>query len=335
MVQRAGFAIERREEMDRVEDHRLSRQGTFMSGDHLTLRHDHNAIHISLDRHHLEGIPAWHAVAVAVESDALILVDGDRGLDHTGVEPVRRQRCRRGEVFGEAVLDRERPSQGLHDAVVLGFATLAKERVQFRKIVDARHGCGEPPLHGLDGPFGVGLFVAARRHAAVRGEDIVTGHRRVSRLKLAFAPQQNRRGYGPRIVPPNLLGHGAKELESCDHSFKDRLGAFEGKGEHKRSVGVSPGRDQERYEPAAVGEIDVDVAEIGFEALTGEMSQRDNRFLMLASMLLNVALDLSIAATVIVLVAETAKELSGGVPLFGRGGLVVDQDLIDDSFDRP
>ena len=63
------------------------------------------------------------------------------------------------------------------------------------------------------------------------------------------------------------LGTRAEELEGRDHPFEDRLGALEGESQHEGGVGVGPGRDQERHEPAAVGEVDVDVAEIGFETL--------------------------------------------------------------------
>ena len=35
-----------------------------------------------------------------------------------------------------------------------------------------------------------------------------------------------------------------------------------------------------------------------------------------------------------VVVAETAEELGGSVPLLGRRGLIIDQDLVDDLLDR-
>ena len=92
------------------------------------------------------------------------------------------------------------------------------------------------------------------------------------------------------------LGTRAEELEGGDHAFEDRLGALEGQGQDEGGVGVGPGRDQERDEPAAVGEIDVDVSEIGFEALAREMSQRDEGLLMSASVLAQIALHLGIAA---------------------------------------
>ena len=81
--------------------------------------------------------------------------------------------------------------------------------------------------------------------------------------------------------------------------------------------------DEERDQPAAVGEVDVDVTEIGFEPLAGEMPQRDEGLLMSASMFAQIALHLAITAGVAVLVAEAAEHLHGGVPLLGRGLLVV------------
>jgi hypothetical protein len=48
-----------------------------------------------------------------------------------------------------------------------------------------------------------------------------------------------------------------------------------------------------------------------------------------------VALDLGVAAGVAVLVVESPIDLGGGMPLLGRRGLVVDQDLIDDRVERP
>jgi hypothetical protein len=79
----------------------------------------------------------------------------------------------------------------------------------------------------------------------------------------------------------------------------------------------------------------VDVAEIGFETLAREMSQRDERFLVPRSVLPHIALHLGVLAAVVVFVAEAPKDLGGGVPLLGRGGFVVEEDLVDDRLERP
>ena len=183
-------------------------------------------------------------------------------------------------------------------------------------------------------PFGVGLLVAAGRHAELGIEDVMAGQRRVARVDLAFASLEDQRGDGPGVVPPDFLGHAAEELEGGDHAFEDGLGALERQGQDEGGVGVGPGGDEERDEPAAVGEVDVDVAEIGLEALSREMAQGDEGLAISPAVLEHIALDLGIAAGVVVLVAKATMDLGGGVPLLGRGVLVVGEDLVDDRLDR-
>jgi hypothetical protein len=199
----------------------------------------------------------------------------------------------------------------------------------------AGEGGGKSLLNGLDGAFGVRFLVTAGRQAEERREDVVAGQRRVSRLESAFSPEEDQRGDSPRVVPPNFLGHRPEKLEGRDHPFENRLGAFKGESQDERSVGVRPGRDQKRHEPAALGEIDVDVPEIGFETLPRWMGQRDERFLMPTSVLPQIALDLRVPTTVGVFVAKPPEELGGRMPLLGWCRLVIDQDLIDDRLNRP
>ena len=244
-----------------------------MSGDHLASGDDHDPVDEALDRDHPEGERPGDAVAIAVEGDGLILVDADGGVDHAGLEPMPGQGRRRGEVLGEPVPDRERAGERLHDPVPLGLAPAAERRVQLIEVGDAGHRGGEPLLDGLDGPLGVGLLVAAGRHAEPRLEHVMAGQGRVARMDLAFATLEDQRGDGPGVVPPDLPGHAAEELEGGDHPFEDGLGALERQGQDEGGVGVGPGGDEERDGPAAVGEVDVDVAEVGLEASPREMAR--------------------------------------------------------------
>ena len=195
--------------------------------------------------------------------------------------------------------------------------------VQFIEIPNAGHRRGEPALHGLDGCLGVGLLVAPSRHAEEGIEDVVAGQRGVAGMEPAFASLKDERGNGPGVVPPDLLGDAAEELEGRDHAFEDRLGALEGEGQNEGSVRVGPGGDQERNQPPAIGEIDVDVAEIGLEALAWEVSQRDERLAMAASVLVHIALHLAVTPVVAVFVLQATKHLHGGVALLGGRVLVV------------
>ena len=81
------------------------------------------------------------------------------------------------------------------------------------------------------------------------------------------------------------LGHAAEELEGGDHAFEDGLGALERQGQDEGGVGVGPGGDEERDGPAAVGEVDVDVAEVGLEASAREVPQGDEGLAMSAPVL--------------------------------------------------
>src|SRR5262249_52030554 len=135
---------------------------------------------------------------------------------------------------------------------------------------------------------------------------------------------------GGGVIPPDLVGHAAKEGEGGHHTGEDGLGALGRQGQGKAVVGVGPGGDQYRHQAAAVGEIDVDVAEVALQALAGVVGQRDEGLAVVAAVLADVAADLVVAAGVAVVVAQPAKELHGGVPLLGRGALVVGQDGVDD-----
>ncbi len=126
------------------------------------------------------------------------------------------------------------------------------------------------------------------------------------------------------------MGTTSEELEGCDHALEDRLGALEGECQNEGIIRVGPGGNQERNKPAAVGEIDVDMAEIGFEALARKMSQRNKRLSFPAMVLEDVALHLGVAAAVAMFVAKATEHLRGGVPLLGGRGFVVGEDLVDD-----
>ena len=76
------------------------------------------------------------------------------------------------------------------------------------------------------------------------------------------------------------------------------------------------------------------MAEIGFEALAGEMSQRYEGFLMSPLVLEQIALHLAVASGIAVLVAETTENLHGGVALLGGSVIVIDQNLVADRLER-
>src|SRR4051794_6721476 len=114
-------------------------------------------------------------------------------------------------------------------------------------------------------PYSDAIFACAFPRECT--EAFLEGHVRAFAF-FGGVPRRIRWDYVPgHIIPPNLLGDRTEELEGGNHPFKDRLGALEGESQDKGGVGVGPGRDQKRHEPAAFGKIDVDVPEISFETL--------------------------------------------------------------------
>jgi hypothetical protein len=333
VVQRAGLVPQGCQVVNRVEDHLALPETSRVRRHDLAARGDRDPVDVALDCDLLEREGARGAVTAAVEGDGLILVDRDRRADHAGIEPVPGYRRGRGEVLGQAILDRERPEERLHDPLAFGLAAIAKDFVQFTEVGRPGHRRGESLLHGLDRPFGVGLLIAATGHAEARLEDVVTGQRRVAGMTSALAAQEDQRRDGPRVIPPNFLGDGAEELEGGDHPLEDRFGALERRRQHEGGVGVGPGRHQERHESASVGEVDVDVPEVGLEAPARPVPQRKERLLISTLFPEEMALDLGIAALVAAFVAEATIDLGGGVALLRRGSAVVDEDLVDEGLE--
>jgi hypothetical protein len=98
-----------------------------------------------------------------------------------------------------------------------------------------------------------------------------------------------------------------------------RIASVRSKGRARTtgSVRVGPGRDQEGNLPPAIGEIDVDVAKIGLEALAWQVPQRNERLAMATSVLVHIALHLAVTSVVPVYILQATKHLHGGVALLG------------------
>jgi hypothetical protein len=185
-------------------------------------------------------------------------------------------------------------------------------------------------LQVLDPVLSPGLLVAPGGQAEERLEGVVTGQGGVALVQAALAALEEFADDGSRVIPPDLTRHAAVEGEGPDHAGQDGLGALRGQGHGKGGVGVGPGGDRDGHQLAAVGEIDVDVAEVGLEALTGVVGQGEEGLAVVAAVPAGVAADLVVAAGVGVLVTPAAEELPGGVPLLGRGLLIGGQEGVDD-----
>lgn len=123
----------------------------------------------------------------------------------------------------------------------------------------------------LDVPF----FLRPPHQAEQRRESIVTDQGLVTLVQPAFATGQQLGRYRLGIVPPQLMRHAAKEGEGFDQAVQDGLGLLAGQSQGEGAVRVSPGRHQHGNQLSAVGEIDVDVAEVALQPLAGIVVQRD------------------------------------------------------------
>ena len=67
--------------MHGIKDLLVPAVATRMRRQHFATQHDVDPLHIGLDCHRLEGGGAWHAVAVGLVANHLVLVDLGRGVD--------------------------------------------------------------------------------------------------------------------------------------------------------------------------------------------------------------------------------------------------------------
>jgi hypothetical protein len=130
------------------------------------------------------------------------------------------------------------------------------------------------------------------------------------------------------------MRHTPKEGEGFDQPVQNGLGALGWQGQGEGAVGVGPGHQQDRDELAALGKIDVDVAEVGFEALTRIVVQRDEslgRAWLLAS---DIEANPFGTATVAVLVTKATEDLGGGVALLRRRVFIGMEHVVDEKLER-
>jgi len=132
----------------------------------------------------------------------------------------------------------------------------------------------------------------------------VAGQGGVALVQPTLAALEQFTDDGGRIIPPDLAWDAAVEVEGQDRAGQNGLGALAGQGTGVGGVGIAPGADQDGYQAAAVGEIDVDVAEVALQALAGVVGQGDEGLAVVLAVAGDVAADLVVAAPVGVLVAQ-------------------------------
>jgi hypothetical protein len=221
-----------------------------------------------------------------------------------------------------------------HGMVQLGQRARPQVRIQLGQVSHPGNRGAPVPLQIVHAVFHIGLLIAASRHTEPRVKAIMAGQGRIASVQLTSAPPQDRRGHGLGIIPPDLPGHAAKELEALDHAGQNRLRPFRGQSHGETKARVTPGQQQHRHLPAAVGKVHVDVSEIRLQTPARRMRQ-GNEGLTLSSVVLGqITPDLVVATHVAVLISQTPIELGARVPLLTRGLLILGQDLFDQRLER-
>lgn len=327
MIQGSRPTLQRGQVMQRLEHLTAWLVTALMPGYHLAGDDDFDALDVGLHGCRLKGVTPRHAVTHLIETRGLVLVDL-RGLKDAGVETHGRQWQRPlpipfvANADGLLVLAR--------GACPVLQATLPQVGVEFGQVLHAWHRRRPTALQSLDPILHVRLLVASRRHAKQRLEHVVAGQRLVTCIHLPVAAAQDRRRHRLGIVPPHFTRDILEELEALHHPFQDRFGPLARHSHGERAVRVRPHQHQHGDLPTPVGEVDVDVTEIGFQTLTRIVRQRNER-LGAAPLYLTHEATHGIAATIVtVLVTQAFEDPLAGVPLLRRRQLIVAENLLDD-----
>jgi hypothetical protein len=202
--------------------------------------------------------------------------------------------------------------------------------VQLRQVADLRHGGGPIALQKADPALDTRLLLRPPHQAEAGLEQVVTGQRLIAIVELPLPAGQQMGNHGLGIVPPEFVRHAAKESEGFNQTVQDRLGPFSRQGQGKGAVGVCPGDHQNGNELAALGEIDVDVTEVRFQALARVVVQRDKSLRRAWLLAADIQANPFGPAGVAMFVAEAAEELGGRVPLLPGCLLVGAEQVVND-----
>lgn len=206
--------------------------------------------------------------------------------------------------------------------------------VQLGAVADLGHRRGPVALQVPHAAFDARLLLRAAHQAEARLEQVVTGQGLVAVVEQALAADADVGRHGFGIVPPQFARHATEEGERFDQAVQDGFGALAWQREGEGAVGIAPGDQQHRHELPARGEVNVDVAEVGFEALAGSVGERDEGLGRPRLLSADIEADPFGAAAVAVLGAEPAADLGGGVALLARRLLIGAQDGVDQRLER-
>lgn len=181
--------------------------------------------------------------------------------------------------------------------------TTSERRIQLGEVFDFRNRRRPFAFQRFHAILDHRFFIACCWHAKQRLEHEVTGQSRIARVQFAIAAHQNRIGHCLGVVPPDFFGHTPEKLEGERHSFQNGFCSLGGKGHGKRCVRMRPDQNQYIDFPTSFREIDLNLAEVGFDSLTGLMIEWDEGLFVLLTMLDDKPADGGITSRIAVLIA--------------------------------
>jgi len=105
----------------------------------------------------------------------------------------------------------------------------------------------------------------------------MTGQRGIRPMQPALPADQYLKSHRLGVVPPHFSRHAAEVFETSNHAFQNGFRTLCRQRYDKRVVRIRPHQNQNRHATAAIGEIDVDLAEIRLHALPRIVGQRYER----------------------------------------------------------
>ncbi|MEM9591779.1 MAG: hypothetical protein AAF967_10635 [Pseudomonadota bacterium] len=199
VVQVGRLAIKRRQIVQRIEHLFALAVRSLVSRHEDVVANDLNSIDVRLDGYRLKGVSTRHAVAILIPGRRLVLVDL-ADFAYLRIERVIGQLQRMLFLHRETLADCGAPAG--HRSLQVFTATGAQVGVQLVQIFDAGNRRRPASLDQLDSILDMRFFVRTGRHAEQRIEVVMARQRQPALVQLPLAALKDRRGYGPRIVPP-------------------------------------------------------------------------------------------------------------------------------------
>ena len=331
VIQPGRLALQRRHEVQRVDERFVPAVPAPVLGHHLAPMHDRDAIDVCLDRHLRESRRVRHAVSVGLEHRSLVLVHQGRSFD-AGVKGAGgKLQCRR--LFQlEVHADGWRLMRD--GAIPLGHAEGQQLPVQVRQIIGLGDWRAGPALQREHRSLHIALLLPLGRHAEQRVKPVMRRQGGIRRIERPLPATQDLDRHRLGIVPPDLPRHGGEELKRPAHPLQDRFDPLAGQRDQKRAIAVGPHPTEHIDRPPAIGEVHLHLPEVELHPPARGMVQTHECLAAGLTQRGDVSPDRVITPLIAMLGFEPLVDALGVMPLLLRGRFILTQNLPDDRHER-